>query len=260
MAETLDLDALLLEGHFGNIFDWIASQSADPRTIVDLGAGTGTGTFGLARTYPGASIVAVDQSESMLELLAEKAQDRALGGRVSTIHADLDQQWPELGGVDLMWAATSMHHFANPLEVFAHIRDSLSPDGILVVVEMEAFPRYLPADLGFGNPGFEERCHRATEPEDFNPHPDWTRELEASGYAAVLHRSFDYCESSDQELLARAARLSLSRLREHLPDGFPAQDLATLEELLDPDSSRSVGHRTDLVMRGSHNVWVARVR
>ncbi|GAA5226421.1 class I SAM-dependent methyltransferase [Paeniglutamicibacter antarcticus] len=260
MAELLDLDALLLEAHFRNIFDWTKSQSTDLRTIVDLGAGTGTGTFGLARMFPSATVAAVDQSESMLELLREKAERRQLSRRVSTIRADLDEQWPELGEVDLMWAATSMHHFNHPAEIFAKIRNSLSPGGVLVIVEMEELPRYLPVDLGFGTPGFEERCHLATDRQGFNPHPDWTAELDTAGYTAVTHHKFGYCQSNDQKLLARAAKLSLARLREHLADGLPTEDTSTLDQLLDPDSGRALEHRNDLVMRGSHNVWAARPR
>lgn len=260
MAETLNLDALLLKEHFVRIFEWIKNQSAEPRTIVDLGAGTGTGTFGLARTFPHATVTAIDQSVAMLELLRENAEQQQLSGRISTLNVDLDEQWPALNDVDLVWAATSMHHFKDPAQIFGRIRDSLCADGVLVIVEMEAFPRYLPADLGFGKPGLEERCHLATAPEGFNPHPDWTAELETAGYTTITQRTFNYAQSAGKELLARSATLSLSRLRSRLTDGLPAADLAMLNELLDPDSEHAVVHRNDLAMHGSHNVWAAKLK
>ena len=68
-AETLDLDALLLDEHFQRIFGWTKEMAGDPRTVVDLGAGAGNGTFGLARTFAKATVVAVDQSETMLNRL-----------------------------------------------------------------------------------------------------------------------------------------------------------------------------------------------
>lgn len=259
MAENLDLDALLLTEHFRRIFGWIKELAGDPHTIVDLGAGTGTGTFGLARTFPKATVVAVDQSEKMLGQLRENAEHHQLNSRVSTIRADLDEQWPVLGKVDLMWAATSMHHFKDPATIFDNIRESLAPCGVLVVVEMVALPRYLPVDLGFGVPGFEERCHSATDRAGFNAHPDWSPDLETAGYRELAQQTFDYAQSNDQELLARSAVMSLTRLRAHLIDGLPAADLATLDQLLDPESEHWVARRNDLVMRGSHKVWAAGV-
>lgn len=259
MAEVLDLDAVLLDEHFQRIFGWAKELVGDPRAIVDLGAGTGAGTLGLARTFPKATVVAVDQSERMLGLLQENAERRQLNSRISTVRADLDEQWPVLGKVDLMWAATSMHHFKDSAKIFGNIRKSLAPGGVLVLVEMVALPRYLPVDLGFGPPGFEERCHAATDQAGFNAHPDWSADLEAAGYTELGQQTFDYAQSGDQELLARSAVLSLARLRAHLVDGLPAEDLTTLDQLLDPESTRGVARRNDLVMRGSHKVWAAGV-
>ncbi|WP_207344829.1 class I SAM-dependent methyltransferase [Arthrobacter sp. E3] len=259
MAETLDLDALLLDDHFHRIFGWIKELCGDPHSIVDLGAGTGGGTLGLARTFPEATVVAVDQSGRMLGRLRENAEHHQLSSRVSTVRADLDEEWPVLGKVDLMWAATSMHHFKDPATIFSNIRKSLAHSGVLVVVEMVALPRYLPVDLGFGVPGFEERCHSATDRASFNAHPDWSSTLEAADFRGLAQRTFDYFQSTDQDLLARSAVLSLARLRAHLLDGLTGEDLATLEQLLDPESERGVARRNDLVMRGSHKVWVAGV-
>lgn len=50
------------------------------------------GTFGLARTCPKATVVAVDQSEKMLGQLQERAEHHELRSRISTIQADLDEQ------------------------------------------------------------------------------------------------------------------------------------------------------------------------
>ena len=258
MAEILKLDALLLDEYFQSIFTWIKEFAAEPRTIVDLGAGIGTSTFGLARTFPEATVVAVDQSETMLHQLRESAERLQLINRVSTVRANLDEQWPVLGDVDLVWAATSMHHFKDAAKIFATIHESLSPGGLLVVVEMEALPRYLPMDLGFGVPDFEERCHAATDRAGFNAHPDWSVDLLAAGYTELAQHSFDYAQSDHQELLARSTALSLSRMRAHVTDRLPVEDQATLDQLLDPRSERGLARRNDLQMRGSHRVWVAR--
>lgn len=191
----------------------------------------------------------------MLGQLQERAEHHEWSSRTSTIQADLDEQWPVLSQVDLLWAATSMHHFKDPAKIFANIGKSLAPGGVLVLVEMVALPRYLPVDLGFGVSGFEERCHAATDKAGFNPHPDWVGGLEAAGFAELAQETFDYAQSGDQKLLARRAALSLSWLRAHMTDRLPAEDLATLDQLPDPESTRGVARRNDHVMRGSHRAW-----
>jgi hypothetical protein len=43
-----------------------------------------------------------------------RADAAGLGDRIRTIEADLDQTWPDLGPTDVIWAASSMHHMADP--------------------------------------------------------------------------------------------------------------------------------------------------
>lgn len=258
MAQMLDLDAALIKDHLMEIINWAAARQPAPRTILDLGAGTGTGTLGLARTFPDASITSVDQSEFMLDRLSAKLEAHGLTGRVSTERVDLDTSWPEAADVDLVWAASSMHHMADPARVFEKIGTTLSADGLLVVVEMDALPRYLPEDLGFGTPGLEERCHAAVNSAGWNSHPDWTADIEWAGMTTTAKRTFDYALTEDRDLVASNAQNFLARLRENLAEALPAEDLSMLDALLDANGPHSVLLRTDLAMRGSRTVWAAR--
>ncbi|MDO2936089.1 class I SAM-dependent methyltransferase [Paeniglutamicibacter sulfureus] len=259
MAEMLDLDAQLMKDHLQEIFAWTSGHQPDPRTILDLGAGTGTGTLGLARTFPEAAVVALDQSEFMLGRLSKKARDHGFEERLTTLQVDLDTSWPDLRDIDLVWAASSMHHMSDPANVYEQIAGTLSSDGLLVVVEMDSFPRYLPRDLGFGDPGLEERCHAAAGSANWNAHPDWAGPIKDAGMEVIDQRTFVYAIDQDQELVARAAHRWLSRMRDSLADTLPAADLQALEALLDAKDSRSVLTRTDLSMRGSRTVWAARL-
>src|SRR5215207_3169889 len=65
MAQLLDLDAEVLAEHLASIVAWLPVTAA-PRRIVDLGCGTGTGTFALLRRFPEAEVVAVDASSHYL--------------------------------------------------------------------------------------------------------------------------------------------------------------------------------------------------
>lgn len=259
MAEMLDLDAQLLKDHLQEILAWTAGHQPRPQTILDLGAGTGTGTLGLARTFPAAGVVALDQSEFMLGRLSRKVKSLGLEERVSTLQVDLDTAWPELTDIDLVWAASSMHHMSEPANVYERIAGTLSAAGLLVVVEMDAFPRYLPLDLGFGAPGLEERCHTAAGSANWNAHPDWAGPIREAGMEVIDQQTFGYAIEQDQELVARAAHRWLSRMRESLKDDLAADDLHALEVLLDDKDPRSVLARTDLSMRGSRTVWAARI-
>lgn len=260
MAEILELDAMMLQDHFREILEWTAARQPSPGTVMDLGAGTGTGTFGLARTFPEAEVLAVDQSEYMLDRLRAKIADHALGGRICPLRVDLDTAWPERSDVDLVWAASSMHHMSDPEDVFRRIGETLSPHGLLVVVEMDDFPRYLPDDLGFGTPGLEKRCHQAVAEAGWNSYPDWSAFIESAGLDVSERRQFGYAEGGDTQVLIRIAHTFLSRMREGLAAQLSAEDLGTLDELLDLNGPRGLAGRTDLSMRGSRTVWAARRR
>ncbi|MCW2584192.1 MAG: methyltransferase type 11, partial [Klenkia sp.] len=163
LAELLDLDAEVLGDHLDDVLGRVAAAVGDRpvRTVLDLGAGTGTGTFALLERFPDARVVALDVDPAMLDHLAARAGERGVGGRVRGVQADLDGDWPDVGDVDLVWAASSLHHVADPDRALGRMRDALAPGGLLALTEMDSFPRFLPDDVGVGEPGLEARCHAA---------------------------------------------------------------------------------------------------
>src|SRR5690349_14323019 len=76
-AELLDLDAEVLAEHMASVAAWLPLETA-PRRIVDLGCGTGTGTFALLDRFPDAHVIAVDSSAVHLQHLRKKACARGL--------------------------------------------------------------------------------------------------------------------------------------------------------------------------------------
>ncbi len=96
LAELLDLDAEVLQAYLSAVVERVheLAGTGPVRRILDLGSGTGTGTFALARRFPGAEVIAVDQSAGMLARLRSKAADSGLADRVQTMEADLDGAWP----------------------------------------------------------------------------------------------------------------------------------------------------------------------
>src|ERR1022692_5111309 len=113
------------------------------RRILDLGSGTGTGALALVQRFQGADVIALDISAQLLHRLRDKARDLGVAERVRTVQADLDAVWPAIDIVDLVWASSSLHHMADPDRVLTEVFAALRPGGLLVVAEMDSFPRFL---------------------------------------------------------------------------------------------------------------------
>ncbi|GAT69971.1 methyltransferase type 12 [Planomonospora sphaerica] len=262
-AEILDLDAEVLAEHTASITAWLPLES-EPRRIVDLGCGTGAGTFALLERFPGAHVTAVDTSAGHLRLLREKARARGAEGRVQTVQADLDaDRWPDLGTPDLVWASASMHHMADPGRALRSVRELLAPGGLFAVVELAGFPRFLPAHAPENRPGLEERAHAATDAfhAEHVPHrgADWGPMLTAAGFTVEAERTITVdIEGGRSEAVGRYAHGSLQRIRGVAAPALSPEDLAALDELLDTDSPNSLLRRADLAVRTERTVWAAR--
>ncbi len=263
LVEILDLDADVLAGHLASIVGWLPVTRV-PERIADLGAGTGAGTFALLDAFPRAQVVALDSSGEHLERLRQKAADRGVADRVRAVRADLDEEpWPDLGAPHLVWASASLHHLADPDRALRAVRDTLAPGGLLALVELTGFPRFLPGTAPGQRPGLEERCHDALAARHAErlPHmtADWGRHLSAAGFAIEAERTVTvdlrppHCDA-----VRRYALAGLTRLREQAGDALDPADLVALDRLLDADSPEGVMHRSDLTVHTERYVWAAR--
>ena len=195
-AELLDLDAAVLHSYWTDALSWVrhAASGSGSRRILDVGAGTGTGAIALAQLFTDAEVIAVNASEQLLERIRGKAQDQGLAERVRTVRADLDEDWPALGPIDVTWASMSLHHLADPDRVLADIFAATRPGGLLAVAEFTESLRFLPDDLGFGRPGLEARCLAALAIERAHSLPelgaDWAARLRAAGFTLLGERIF----------------------------------------------------------------------
>lgn len=261
-AELLDLDAEVLAEHIASIAAWLPVEAA-PRQIVDLGCGTGAGTFALLTRFPKAYVTAIDSSADHLGRLQEKAREHGVAGQVRTVQADLDATWPDLGEPDLVWASASLHHMADPDHTLRQVHDTLTPGGLFAVVELAGFPRFLPDDAPENRPGLEQRCHAAGERHHAEQLPhrgaDWGPKLTAAGFTLEGERTITVnIEHSRSEAVGRYALNSLRRIREVMADRLSADDLTALDHLLDTGSPASILRRDDLAVRTERTVWAAR--
>ncbi|WP_217143256.1 class I SAM-dependent methyltransferase [Streptomyces sp. AC627_RSS907] len=264
LAEALDLDAELFGFHLTSALDSLASLLDDRVTaIVDLGAGSGTGTLALLERFPGATVTAVDTSPAMLTKTAAKARARGFGERVRTLRADAGRELPGIEGADLVWAASSLHHLDDPAAALSSVRAALRPGGLLAVSEMDGMPRFLPEEAVAERPGLEARCREALSAlhAEQVPHlgADWGTLLRQAGYIVEAERTEQLKLTAPlPAATGRYAHLVLERVRSAVADRLEAADVAALDTLLD-GGPHDVRHRDDLQVRSTRQLWAARL-
>jgi SAM-dependent methyltransferase len=255
MTEMLDLDVEVLHEYHRELITWVGSLPPARPLLIDLGAGTGTGALALAQERPDAQVVAVDGSDEMLDHLRHRARALGVAERIRTVQADLDEPWPALGPADLVWASASLHHLADPGRVAGEIRAALRPGGVVAVVELDSFPRFLTEDPGAG---VEERGHAlmAEYRAEAGMHlgEDWGARLAAAGFVVDAPRHVDIELRAPLPAAAgRYAQVCLQRMRQGLDTRLGAGDLAVLDTVV-----AGLPDRDDLTVRTARTVWLGR--
>jgi SAM-dependent methyltransferase len=255
LIEMLDLDAEVLHEYHRDLINWVGHEATDQPRIIDIGAGSGTGSLALARELPGSEITAVDVSPEMLAHLRGRADAAGLSGRIRTVEADLDRPWPDFGPTDVIWAASSMHHMADPGRALSSAYDALRPDGLLVIAELDSFPHFLAGtpDADVEERGHAEAAKRRLE-AGLHMHENWGDRITHAGFTAVTERRFDIdLRPPLPAAAARYAEVSLLRMRHGLEDRLSPSDLAALDKVV-----AGLGERDDLSVRTERTVWLAR--
>jgi len=255
LIELLDLDAEVMHEYFRDLIGWVGREAPDRPHVVDLGAGSGTGSLALARQLPGSTVTAVDVSPEMLAHLRSRAGTAGLGDRIRTVEADLDQPWPDLGPTDVIWAAASMHHMADPGKAVASAFSALRPGGLLVIVELGSFPRFL---AGTPDEDVELRGHAAMakrrDEAGMHMHEDWGTRIKHAGFTSVTERRVDIdLRPPLPPAATRYAEISLGRMRHALNEQLSPPDLAALDKII-----ASLPGRHDLGVRTQRTIWLAR--
>jgi len=223
--------------------------NADPKTVIDLGCGTGEQTATLLGRWPTARILGLDSSPEMLN----KAGARAQPGRLDFQFADI-ATWQPTGPVDIVLSNAALHRLPDHLQLFARLASYLSSGGTLAVQMPNRFraPSQQAIEDAIAAGPWRDRLHNiGLHRESVLPTESYTRLLLSLGFTVnawdttyyhILHGEHASLEwlkgtalrpllavlpSNDHPafLAAAAARLNEAYLKENGTTVFPMQRL-----------------------------------
>ncbi len=112
-----------------------ALKIAKGSTVADIGAGVGYMTWRLAKAVgPAGKVYANDIQPEMIRMLEKNMQDRDLTN-VEPVLGKIDDPNLPKGAIDLALLVDVYHEFSEPQKMLDRIRESLKPNGRLVLLE-----------------------------------------------------------------------------------------------------------------------------
>lgn len=114
--------------HSGFI-ETIVNSSPEKGRFLDVGAGTGWISIGVAECIPGAEIYAVDLSDNMLAVAGENAMKRGVADRITFLKSDAKRLPLPTGSFDVVFSHNMMHHVPEPNAMLAEMKRVLKPGG-----------------------------------------------------------------------------------------------------------------------------------
>lgn len=103
--------------------------------VCDLGCGNGFYTLLMApQVAPNGKVLAVDIQPEMLHLLELRSQSEGIDNVEPVLGTIVDPHLPD-GQVDLVLLVDVYHEFSHPQQMLAALRKSLSPTGLIVLLE-----------------------------------------------------------------------------------------------------------------------------
>jgi len=112
--------------------DGVEAKLAKGASIADVGCGHGASTLLLAETYPASTVVGFDAHDGSVDAARKRAADAGLEDRV---RFEVASAKTFDGTYDLVCFFDCLHDMGDPAGACAHVREHLSADGTLMLIE-----------------------------------------------------------------------------------------------------------------------------
>jgi SAM-dependent methyltransferase len=228
--------------------------------VLEAGSGAGGVTELLAGAVgPQGTVSALDVTPQLLHTVQERMASSPFKDRVSYHEGDIQHLPFEAHHFDLVWSSRTIHHLPDQLAGVKELCRALKPGGRLALREGGLRPRFLPNDLGIGDPGLEERLEVAFQRwfqsnvrggEGVVRYPyGWTQLLREAGLQKVSART------SLLELLPPFSSVQVEYMTGLLERWVTSDerlsfisddDAGVIQQIIDKDSPHYVFNRPDL--------------
>ena len=101
--------------------------------VADVGCGHGASTILMAKAYPKSRFTGFDYHQPSIDRARELAEEAGVGDRVSFEKASA-KDYPARG-YDMVAMFDCLHDMGDPVGAGRHVRETLAPDGIWMIVE-----------------------------------------------------------------------------------------------------------------------------
>jgi SAM-dependent methyltransferase len=108
-------------------------------TVADVGCGHGASTILMAEAYPRSTFVGSDYHEESIETARARAEAAGVADRVRFEKAPADGFSGE--GYELVTMFDCLHDMGDPVGAARHVRETIAPDGVWMIVEPMAGDR-----------------------------------------------------------------------------------------------------------------------
>jgi SAM-dependent methyltransferase len=136
-----------LVGEWIPAIDGMTDRLTAGAKVADLGVGLGVSTVLAAQAWPASTFVGSDPDADSVITARRRAMSAGVADRVQFVVADAAHH--PGGDYDLVLALDCLHDMGDPVAALRHARETLAPDGLLLVAEPLAADRF---EDDFANP------------------------------------------------------------------------------------------------------------
>ncbi|MFI9006842.1 class I SAM-dependent methyltransferase [Actinosynnema sp. NPDC053489] len=251
-------------------------------TVLDVGCGAGGMSVALVEALSargGGTVVLVDATPELLDAATAAARAAAahVGDtttatvRVRPVLADLATERAAgiAGPAQLVWASNVVHHLPDERAAVVGLIEAVAPGGWLALAEGGLSGKFLPYDLGVGEPGLQDRLSaaraqwfvrmRENTTDSVRMSGGWNLALSAGGLVDVT--AFSYLVDHPAPPGPAVRDWAVNQLKwydEGVGDLLHPADRRTVRRLLDPHDPAFLGLRDDVFLLTANTVHLGR--